>query len=123
MYSSITKQFAWQFDLMLRLPLLSNLPVTPTPVWGFSFLSVTVINVFSLTGVFFMPLMKTQYMKYALTFFIALSVGVLYSTAILQLLPEVCQLFSSLSIHLSIAHKPLLFKNTNTKPESLFSSL
>ncbi|XP_071340034.1 metal cation symporter ZIP14 isoform X2 [Trachinotus anak] len=57
-------------------------------VWGFSFLSVTVINAFSLTGVVIMPLMKTHYMKYALIFFIALAIGTLYSTAVLQLLPE-----------------------------------
>ncbi|XP_059192970.1 metal cation symporter ZIP14 isoform X2 [Centropristis striata] len=61
---------------------------TDAEVWGFSFLSVTVINLFSLTGVFIMPLMKTRYMKHALTFFIALAIGTLYSTAILQLLPE-----------------------------------
>ncbi|XP_049434509.1 metal cation symporter ZIP14 isoform X2 [Epinephelus fuscoguttatus] len=57
-------------------------------VWGFSFLSVTVINAFALTGVFIMPLMKTRYMKYVLIFFIALAIGTLYSNAILQLLPE-----------------------------------
>uniref|UniRef100_A0A8P4KB50 Metal cation symporter ZIP14 n=1 Tax=Dicentrarchus labrax TaxID=13489 RepID=A0A8P4KB50_DICLA len=61
---------------------------TDAEVWGFSFLSVTVINAFSLTGVFIVPLMKTRYMKYALTFFIALAIGTLFSTAILQLLPE-----------------------------------
>lgn len=37
-----------------------------------------------------MPLMKTHYMKHALAFFIALAIGTLYSTAVLQLLPEVC---------------------------------
>ncbi|XP_072243419.1 metal cation symporter ZIP14 isoform X1 [Leuresthes tenuis] len=57
-------------------------------VWGYSFLSVTVINAFSLTGVFIVPLMKTGYMKQVLSFFIALAVGTLFSTAILQLLPE-----------------------------------
>ncbi|KAL3062399.1 hypothetical protein OYC64_002248 [Pagothenia borchgrevinki] len=61
---------------------------TDGEVWGFSFLSVTIINLFSLTGVFIMPLMKTRYMKHALTFFIALAIGTLFSTAILQLLPE-----------------------------------
>ncbi|KAJ4941678.1 hypothetical protein JOQ06_011555, partial [Pogonophryne albipinna] len=61
---------------------------TDAEVWGFSFLSVTIINLFSLTGVFIMPLMKTRYMKHALNFFIALAIGTLFSTAILQLLPE-----------------------------------
>ncbi|XP_047448570.1 metal cation symporter ZIP14 isoform X2 [Mugil cephalus] len=66
--------------------------VSPRPtdaeVWGFSFLTVTVINLFSLTGVFIVPLMKTRYMKYVLSFFISLAIGTLLSTAILQLLPE-----------------------------------
>ncbi|XP_055367137.1 metal cation symporter ZIP14 isoform X2 [Betta splendens] len=57
-------------------------------VWGFSFLSVTVISAFSLTGVFIVPLLKTRYMKHMLSFFIALAIGTLFSTSILQLLPE-----------------------------------
>ncbi|XP_062418612.1 metal cation symporter ZIP14 isoform X2 [Pungitius pungitius] len=61
---------------------------TGAEVWGFAFLSVTVINAFSLTGVFIIPLLKTRYMKHALTFCIALAVGTLFSTAVLQLLPE-----------------------------------
>ncbi|XP_078107545.1 metal cation symporter ZIP14 isoform X1 [Sander vitreus] len=70
----------------------SSIDPSPRPsdaeVWGFAFLSVTVINAFSLTGVFIIPFMKTRYMKYLLIFFIALAIGTLYSTAILQLLPE-----------------------------------
>ncbi|KAM4578326.1 metal cation symporter ZIP14 isoform 2-T2 [Fundulus diaphanus] len=57
-------------------------------VWGFSFLSVTVISLCSLAGVATVPLMKTHCMKHALTFFIALAIGTLCSTAVLQLLPE-----------------------------------
>lgn len=76
----------------------SSIPIVPTLVWGFSFLSVTVISAFSLTGVFIVPVLKTSYMKYVLSFFIALAIGTLYSTSILQLLPEVC--------HLSIFHMP-----------------
>ncbi|XP_027888764.1 metal cation symporter ZIP14 isoform X2 [Xiphophorus couchianus] len=57
-------------------------------VWGFSFLSVTVINACSLTGVAIVPLMKTNCMKYALNFFIALAIGTLFSTAVFQLIPE-----------------------------------
>lgn len=59
-------------------------------VWGFSFLSVTLISAFSLTGVFVAPLMKTRHAKHALAFFMALAIGTLLSTAVLQLLPEVC---------------------------------
>ncbi|XP_077377659.1 metal cation symporter ZIP14 isoform X2 [Festucalex cinctus] len=61
---------------------------TDAEVWGFSFLSVSVVNVFALTGVFVVPVMKTRYMKHVFTFFIALAIGTLYSTAVLQLLPE-----------------------------------
>ncbi|XP_034728752.1 metal cation symporter ZIP14 isoform X2 [Etheostoma cragini] len=70
----------------------SSIDPSPRPsdaeVWGFAFLSVTVISAFSLTGVFIIPFMKTRYMKYLLIFFIALAIGTLYSTAVLQLLPE-----------------------------------
>lgn len=52
-------------------------------------MSVTVISLFSLTGVVIVPLMKTRFMKPVFTFFIALAVGTLFSTAVLQLLPEV----------------------------------
>ncbi|XP_060894234.1 metal cation symporter ZIP14 isoform X2 [Labrus mixtus] len=57
-------------------------------VWGFSFLSVSVINAFALTGVFIVPLMRTRFMKHILVFFIALAIGTLFSSAVLQLLPE-----------------------------------
>ncbi|XP_010901682.1 metal cation symporter ZIP14 isoform X2 [Esox lucius] len=61
---------------------------TPAEVWGFSFLSVTLVSAFSLTGAFLVPLMKTRHMRRALVYFIALSIGTLYSTAVFQLLPE-----------------------------------
>ncbi|KAJ7993739.1 hypothetical protein DPEC_G00257810 [Dallia pectoralis] len=66
-------------------------PTKPTPaeVWGFSFLSVTLVSAFSLGGAFLVPLMKTRHMRRALVYFIALSIGTLYSTAVFQLLPEV----------------------------------
>ncbi|XP_053727817.1 metal cation symporter ZIP14 isoform X2 [Synchiropus splendidus] len=57
-------------------------------VWGFAFLSVTLVNAFALNGILVVPLMKMRCMKYALSFFIALAIGTLYSTAVLQLLPE-----------------------------------
>lgn len=91
-------------------------------MWGFSFLSVTVISAFSLTGVFVVPLMKTRYMKYVLTFFIALAIGTLYSTAILQLLPEVCHPSTHLPVYtfylyiFAHSYEPfLLLENTNAK--------
>ncbi|XP_047674016.1 metal cation symporter ZIP14 isoform X2 [Tachysurus fulvidraco] len=57
-------------------------------VWGFSVLSVTIVSVFALTGVFVVPLMRTRFMRRVLVFFIALSIGTLFSTAVFQLLPE-----------------------------------
>lgn len=67
-------------------------PIFPSlnpSVWGFSFLSVTAINAFSLTGVLITPVTKTYYVKYLFIFFIALAIGTLFSTAILQFIPEV----------------------------------
>ncbi|XP_006625624.1 metal cation symporter ZIP14 isoform X2 [Lepisosteus oculatus] len=57
-------------------------------VWGFGFVSVTVVSAFSLTGVFVVPCMKTRFMRRVLIYFIALSIGTLYSTAVFQLMPE-----------------------------------
>ncbi|MCI4392877.1 hypothetical protein PGIGA_G00150990 [Pangasianodon gigas] len=57
-------------------------------VWGFAVLSVTVVSVFALTGAFVVPLMRTRFMRRVLVFFIALSIGTLFSTAVFQLLPE-----------------------------------
>ncbi|KTF90426.1 hypothetical protein cypCar_00025489 [Cyprinus carpio] len=62
---------------------------TYAEVWGYSVLSVTLISAFALTAVFVVPLMRTRFMRRTLIFFIALSIGTLFSTAILQLLPEV----------------------------------
>ncbi|XP_056447787.1 metal cation symporter ZIP14-like isoform X2 [Gadus chalcogrammus] len=61
---------------------------TGLEVWGFSFLSVTLVSVFSLTGAVLVPLMTSRYMRRALAYFIALSIGTLFSTAVFQLLPE-----------------------------------
>lgn len=98
-----TCQYVFTFQ---HLP-LTHPAFTPTPVWGFSFLSVTVVSAFSLTGAFLVPLMTTRYMNCARSFLIALSIGTLYSTAVLQLLPEVCHS----SIHLP---NPFCFKKRQT---------
>lgn len=58
-------------------------------VWGYSILSVTLVSACALTSVFVVPLMRTRFMRRVLIYFIALSIGTLLSTAILQLLPEV----------------------------------
>ncbi|KAG7280957.1 hypothetical protein CRUP_022968 [Coryphaenoides rupestris] len=47
-----------------------------------------VVSAFSLTGALLVPLMATRHMRRALAYFIALSIGTLYSTAVFQLLPE-----------------------------------
>lgn len=57
-------------------------------VWGFSFLSVTIINLTSLVGLFITPLVKKPYFPKILTFFVGLAIGTLFSNAIFQLIPE-----------------------------------
>ncbi|XP_078522432.1 metal cation symporter ZIP14-like isoform X1 [Lissotriton helveticus] len=57
-------------------------------VWGFGFLTVTVINLSSLLGVFVVPCTKKPFFRWILLYFIALSIGTLFCTALFQLLPE-----------------------------------
>ncbi|XP_010226883.1 PREDICTED: zinc transporter ZIP14 [Tinamus guttatus] len=57
-------------------------------VWGFGFLSVSMINVASLLGVFIVPCTQKAFFSRVLTFFIALSIGTLLSNALFQLIPE-----------------------------------
>ncbi|KFQ63885.1 Zinc transporter ZIP14, partial [Pelecanus crispus] len=57
-------------------------------VWGFGFLSVSMINVASLLGVFIIPCTEKAFFSRVLTFFIALSIGTLLSNALFQLIPE-----------------------------------
>ncbi|KFP43081.1 Zinc transporter ZIP14, partial [Chlamydotis macqueenii] len=57
-------------------------------VWGFGFLSVSMINVASLLGLFIVPCTEKAFFSRVLTFFIALSIGTLLSNALFQLIPE-----------------------------------
>ncbi|KAK6468395.1 metal cation symporter ZIP14 isoform X2 [Huso huso] len=57
-------------------------------LWGFGFLSVTVVNLFALTGVLLIPCMKRAFMRRVMIYLISLSIGTLFSTAVLQLIPE-----------------------------------
>ncbi|MEE6518358.1 hypothetical protein FKM82_029336, partial [Ascaphus truei] len=57
-------------------------------VWGFGFLTVTIINLTSLLGLFITPLIKKPYFPKILTFFVGLAIGTLFSNAIFQLIPE-----------------------------------
>ncbi|XP_075705878.1 metal cation symporter ZIP8 [Rhinoderma darwinii] len=66
----------------------SNERPTPTQVWGFSFLTVTIINLTSLVGLFITPLVKKPYFPKILTYFVGLAIGTLFSNAIFQLIPE-----------------------------------
>ncbi|XP_053573939.1 metal cation symporter ZIP14 isoform X1 [Bombina bombina] len=61
---------------------------SPSEVWGFGLLAVTLINLASLLGVFFAPCVERPVFRRLLIFFIALSIGTLLSTALLQLIPE-----------------------------------
>ncbi|XP_022532095.1 metal cation symporter ZIP8 [Astyanax mexicanus] len=57
-------------------------------VWGYGFLAVTIINLFSLLGLLLIPLTKKPYFPKVLTYFIGLAIGTLFSNAALQLIPE-----------------------------------
>ncbi|XP_037096855.1 metal cation symporter ZIP8 [Syngnathus acus] len=68
---------------------------TPSPppalhysVWGWGFLSVTVINLAALLGLLLVPLTGKSYFPKVLTYFIGLAIGTLFSNAVLQLIPE-----------------------------------
>ncbi|XP_037686276.1 metal cation symporter ZIP8 [Choloepus didactylus] len=57
-------------------------------VWGYGFLSVTIINLASLLGMTLTPLIKKPYFPKILTYFVGLAIGTLFSNAIFQLIPE-----------------------------------
>ncbi|XP_076842582.1 metal cation symporter ZIP8 [Brachyhypopomus gauderio] len=57
-------------------------------VWGYGFLAVTIINLFSLLGLLVLPFTKKPYFPKVLTYFIGLAIGTLFSNAVLQLIPE-----------------------------------
>ncbi|KAL7861137.1 hypothetical protein AOLI_G00174860 [Acnodon oligacanthus] len=57
-------------------------------VWGYGFLAVTIINLFSLLGLALIPATKKPYFPKILTYFIGLAIGTLFSNAALQLIPE-----------------------------------
>lgn len=71
--------------------LFSTLSLSPT-VWGYGFLSVTIINLASLLGLVLTPLIKKSYFPKILTYFVGLAIGTLFSNAIFQLIPEVRRL-------------------------------
>ncbi|XP_062378956.1 metal cation symporter ZIP8 [Sardina pilchardus] len=57
-------------------------------VWGYGFLSVTLINLAALLGLLLVPFTKKPYFPKVLTYFIGLAIGTLFSNAVLQLIPE-----------------------------------
>ncbi|KAL2077507.1 hypothetical protein ACEWY4_027011 [Coilia grayii] len=57
-------------------------------VWGFGFLSITIINLASLLGLLLVPFTKKPYFPKILTYFVGLAIGTLFSNAVLQLIPE-----------------------------------
>ncbi|XP_072409959.1 metal cation symporter ZIP14 isoform X1 [Chiloscyllium punctatum] len=61
---------------------------TPSEVWGYGFLCVTVISLCSLIGASVVPFMRKTFYKRLLLYFIALAIGTLYSNALFQLIPE-----------------------------------
>ncbi|XP_061599051.1 metal cation symporter ZIP8 [Cololabis saira] len=65
-----------------------TLPPLDYSVWGYGFLSVTIINLASLLGLLLIPFTKKSYFPKVLTYFIGLAIGTLFSNAVLQLIPE-----------------------------------
>lgn len=65
--------------------------LSPTAVWGYGLLCVTVISLCSLMGASVVPFLKKTFYKRLLLYFIALAIGTLYSNALFQLIPEVWQ--------------------------------
>uniref|UniRef100_A0A8C5PRK7 Solute carrier family 39 member 8 n=1 Tax=Leptobrachium leishanense TaxID=445787 RepID=A0A8C5PRK7_9ANUR len=61
---------------------------SPLEVWGYGFLTVTIINLTSLLGLFITPLINKPYFPKVLTYFVGLAIGTLFSNAIFQLIPE-----------------------------------
>ncbi|XP_036620243.1 metal cation symporter ZIP8 [Trichosurus vulpecula] len=61
---------------------------TSSEIWGYGFLSVTIINLASLLGLVLTPLLKKPYFPKILTYFVGLAIGTLFSNAIFQLIPE-----------------------------------
>ncbi|XP_053317523.1 metal cation symporter ZIP8 [Spea bombifrons] len=66
----------------------SNKRPSPAEVWGYSFLTVSIINLTSLLGLFITPLINKPYFQKILTYFVGLAIGTLFSNAIFQLIPE-----------------------------------
>ncbi|KAF7242185.1 Zinc transporter ZIP14 [Varanus komodoensis] len=73
-------------DALGLLPLEDQ--IVERHIWGFGFLSVSLINLASLLGVFIVPCTKKKFFARILTYFIALSIGTLLSNALFQLIPE-----------------------------------
>ncbi|KAM4540601.1 metal cation symporter ZIP8 [Fundulus diaphanus] len=65
-----------------------TVPAVDYSVWGYGFLSVTIINLASLLGLLLIPFTKKPYFSKVLTYFIGLAIGTLFSNAVLQLIPE-----------------------------------
>lgn len=68
------------------------LPLTKTffvSVWGYGFLSITVISLTSLLAIAVIPLMRHSIYKKIMSFLVALAVGTLSGDALLHLIPHV----------------------------------
>ena len=61
-------------------------------VWGYGFLSVTLINLCAILGIVFLPLMKRRFYQAMLLFMVALAVGTLSGSSLLVLIPEALSL-------------------------------
>lgn len=58
--------------------------------WGFGFASVTIRNMFALSGAVFLPCTKKTFYHKIMIFMVGLAVGSLAANGLLVLIPEVC---------------------------------
>ncbi|XP_070566281.1 zinc transporter ZIP10-like [Ptychodera flava] len=68
----------------------SSLTKTPAAVWGYGFLSITIISLTSLAGILIVPIFKRfpEFYKQLLSLLVALAVGTLAGDAVLHLIPH-----------------------------------
>lgn len=69
-------------------------------VWGYGFLSVTLISLMSLLGVATIPFIGKSMYKKVLSLLVALAVGTLAGDAILHLIPHVSTFYIQLTLSL-----------------------
>jgi zinc transporter 10 len=78
-------------------------------VWGFAFLSITIISLVGLGGVAVVPIMRKVFYNHLIQFLVALAVGSLTGDALLHLLPHVSTLVGRRTLLLKSLVKSVRF--------------